>query len=137
MGAPEVVSERLGRFAVRWDNDRASVLIDAEGFWSEEDTATFCAAVKPAAARSRARHGYALLLFDASKNEILGDAPAAKFQSDEVRFTEPGDRVAIVVQSSLNRLQMKRLTKSWLIAEFFICTNAADTWLHANIDRPA
>jgi hypothetical protein len=45
------------------------------------------------------------------------------------RIYQPGDKVAILVSSSLVKMQMRRAMSRGEILNFFICENAALTWL--------
>jgi hypothetical protein len=51
------------------------------------------------------------------------------------RIYQPGDRVAILVSSSLVKMQMRRALSRGEILNFFICKNEALTWL--DVQQPS
>ena len=130
----QTLGEVAGKFKVEWDERRGSGVLTVQGFWTLADAAKFYPLLGSLVAMSRARHGHALILFDASnavvQNGSLMQAASEKRDSD-LRET---DRVALVAGSSLLKMQIKRSNAALAATEYFISRSAADTWLHAHVE---
>ena len=129
----QMLGELAGKFSVEWDEVRGSGVLTTCGFWNEADASDFYPLLTKVALMSRARHGKALLLFDAS-NAVVQDGSliqaAVANRDSTLRET---DRIALVLGSSLLKMQIKRSDAAVSTTEYFISRSAADTWLHAHV----
>ncbi|MBV9843275.1 MAG: hypothetical protein JOY99_17360 [Sphingomonadaceae bacterium] len=126
-----VIGESAGKFVIHWDEARAAVRIETFGIWSVDDFNEFYPLVRAAYDKSRARLGYALVLVDGTKAHVQTSELIQYMQAQGQIISKPGDRVAVIVSSSLLKLQMKRVTEAVDTVQYFLSPSAADTWLNA------
>lgn len=124
----EVIGRRDGRFVISLDRDNGIVIADLTGFWSIEDHAAFVPVIDQAAIASRAQHDHALVLFDATQSQVMSSALAENYQSGDMQYIKPGDRIAIVLLSQLLKMQAKRMVFSDG-TRFFDSREKAEQWL--------
>lgn len=129
-----IVAQKPDRFVVHWDERRGSAMLELQGFWSLEDARDFHPAVEKVIAQSRARHGYALLLFDLGGSEVASGALIENFEASGSRFVQQSDRVALVFSSTLLKIQIKRMNPLGEGSAYFASRHAADLWLHAPVE---
>ncbi len=119
MNETKLIAERDGRFLVTEDQQYGLVILTLSGFWSSEDANASYSVLIEALERVRRKHGTARLLVDASAAAV--QSATTLNGSEKSRLLRPGERVAVVVSSSLLKRQMMRLADAFSSQfEFFI-----------------
>ena len=121
-----------GKFSVEWDERRGSGVLTTQGFWTKADAFMFYPLLATVAGMSRARHGHALLLFDASNAVVQDGSLIQAAAPDRETALRETDRIALVAGSSLLKMQIKRNNAAIPTTEYFISRSEADLWLHAH-----
>ncbi len=70
------------------------------------------------------------MLVDLRKSPVQSVETAGRIKAATSRIYKPGDRIAIVVQSSLVKTQMRQVVDVTTV-ELFISIDAAEMWLLA------
>lgn len=111
--------------------DSGLIVVVTSGFWSVALADAYRIELAQYLAAARAKRGYALSLIDGRENAVQSPEVMARF-ADFENLTAPGerDRSALVVPSSLAKLQAHRITKSPR-SKAFLSLNAARMWLLA------
>ncbi|MCW3835786.1 hypothetical protein ACFQ1E_05350 [Sphingomonas canadensis] len=97
-------------YAIAPDTGTGLVHVKVNALLSRETFDAYAADLRAAARDARARSGYVRMLIDSTSGSILpiGIAQAAAALKDEL-VGKPGDRVAVIVVSMLQRLQMQHM----------------------------
>jgi hypothetical protein len=104
------------------------------GFLDEQLASKFGAELLKAQAAARAKTGTLLCLFDNRQGHVAAPAAARALVEQCRSVVHSGDRSAILVANSLNKMQAKR--SAMTDNEIFVSENAAVTWLTAYRDAP-
>ena len=124
------VRTEMGSFASWYDRASRVVRIRGQGFWSQELLDRHFAELRNVIAEAR-RHSSSLrVIVDLTKAGVQTAEISQSIEAFRNEAYGPEDRVAIVVSSSLVKLQLRRsLTRE--LTKFFISLNAAETWARA------
>lgn len=132
-GGPQdhaVIASAPGLFEILRD-DRLDILrVNGLRVQRAEDVDRYLAALGDAARELRARRGRVLVFADLRHSPVRTQEAAERMRSGNLKLYRPGDRVAMLVESSLLKMQLRR----HLIEEYqniFLSENAALTWLTA------
>ena len=105
------------------------IMMSQRGFWTSEIALKFIAEAETVISAAQTR-GTLRLMIDVRQFKVAGADVGEKLAEFDMRIRRTGDRVAIVVESSLLKMQMKRqLSRPGL--EVFISESAALTWVRA------
>jgi hypothetical protein len=121
-------------FQIDIDDAAEIIRVAGYGFWTIEILDRHFDRLRSAIAGRRSQWRAIRVLVNLQKAEIQPAEVIERIDARTRQIYDPGDRVAIVVTSSLAKLQMRRgITR--LQHDFFISEHAAVTWLRAH-DRP-
>ena len=119
-----------GQIAISADLGSGVLLIDAKGFLSEQQLVSAAGQLRDCDRLIRVRHGFVkvkLLAISGIVQSVLAMRRAESIVGDLAR---PEDRIAIVVSSTLLRMQLGRLFKTTGM-KAFTREGEADAWLHS------
>lgn len=118
-------------YSLDFEQETGILRVIVFGFFSDEVARQFAHDFPLAVRDARARSNRLLMLMDATQGELMTPAVAAQMKGLEERFvTEPSDRCAVMVGSSLHKLQIRRVFDTER-TQVFVSENAARTWLLA------
>lgn len=128
-GEASIHAARKGAYEIAYDGERRLMELTLRGFWSAEDLDAFSEDLMRCARAAKQRDGDFLLLSDSRQFEVQSvdvtegfqRAMATRLRSDEA-FS------AIVVASTLNKLQAERAVKA-TGTRFFTDIDEARDWL--------
>lgn len=127
MAELNVVAERIGKFRLAINNRSRSIECQLQGFWSRDDGSHFCSVLEQEMTRLRRYHGSARAILDMSLSRIQ-IFTAMSLPRSKTMILE-GDRVAVVVTSTLLRLAMKQQPVLTRDHAFFDNWSEAQDWL--------
>jgi hypothetical protein len=134
----EIIAERTGRFRVSRDLQNGLIKAELQGFWEVGDAAAFGPAVMKATNEVAARHGRISLIVDASDAPVQMSDVIEQSSSWSHALSSPGNRVAVIVSSSLTKLQIaRRISEKSDDIRFFTSAEAAEHWLRADVTAVA
>lgn len=122
----------MERFTFHQDDSTGILRVTTHEEWSEDDGRAFATAFRKAFESARSASGVVRVLLDGRDTEghpphvhrhyrgLIGDL-----------FTDPLDRLAIVVSNSVIKLDSNRAATTDRI-QAFLSINAAETWLRAH-----
>ncbi len=131
---PESLEEKAGQAAYLGQSHDAAqgiIRVMGRGFWTEADIDAHFVELGHLIERVRAGGDDILALVDLSDAPVQSPDVTARITAQTRRVYRPEDRIAIVVQSSLMKMQMKRAVDRPNL-EVFISRHAATTWLTAH-----
>ena len=97
---------------VEFDEATGIIRVDSNEFHSVEDVRAYQRSLQLAATESRRRLGKVRIFVDASRSPVQSAEVMAEFLTLEPPTSGEGDRMAVLVASSLGTLQTKRALKS-------------------------
>jgi hypothetical protein len=110
-------------------NDADGILeVRASGMWNATTVESYRRDLGIEAAAARRRAGKLKLLFNAVGYAVQPQIVAQSAQQID-RVVLPGDRVAVVIETSLLKLQARRVFAGWDRIELFVAEDAARSWL--------
>jgi hypothetical protein len=118
-------------FAQTYDEQVGIVRIVGRGFWTEAMIDSHFGELGRLVERVRGRGDDILALVDLGGAPVQRPGVAARITAHTRRIYRPEDRIAIVVGSSLVKMQIKRAVEG-LNLEAFLSPDAALTWLTAH-----
>jgi hypothetical protein len=116
-------------YTIEGDELQGVIVIRVEGFFDLPSLRSHFAENAAVVKRWRAANRPIRVLIDAVNLKPHSPESQACVQDATGRIYQPGDRVAILVSSSLVKMQMRRALSGGEILKFFICKSAALTWL--------
>ena len=124
-----MIAEKQGKFDLALDEARGLVTANLYGFWDADDVDAFQRPLRELLTRRRSQGEQVLLLFDATSQQVQSNALLDRF-----REGAPSDRaemkLALVVHSSLLRLQLKRwFGEARPVVKLFTSRTEAEAWL--------
>lgn len=119
-----------GHIVISPVDDQGIVRLVGHGAWSVEYMNRHFRELDPVVATARMRMRNVMVLADLRDAPIQSPDVAEMINIGTRRLYRDGDRIAIVVQSSLVKLQMKRIVDCAQV-QIFISVAAACTWLMA------
>lgn len=125
-------AERLRRtddrvlFTIEADADDL-IRIHMDGIWTVADTEAFFAKLRPIDTAVRARKGFVHALVECKS--VQSPMIVLRMRTGILSIAEPTDRIAIVYDSILSKLQILRVTTGSGIFATFCDTRSARAWL--------
>jgi hypothetical protein len=104
--------------------------VRATGVWTTEMVESYRGDLAIAAEAARKRAGRLMMLFNATDYVVQPQDVATRAQHVE-RVVLPGDRIAVLISSSLLKLQARRVLAGWDRIELFVSEDSARAWLLA------
>lgn len=129
------VSDRP-KYRIEEDRLQEAIFISVDGFFDLRTLRNHFAENATVVKRWRATGRPIRVLINAIDLRPHSPEGQACVQEATSRIYRPGDRVAILVSSSLVKMQMRRALSHGEVLNFFISENAAVTWLDAH-QRPS
>lgn len=117
-------------FAIRYDPESNIIYSKVQGFWSVANAAAYVKAMKREMAERRTQNEIINVLVDRRETPVLSAEVADLLQKANREIYISTDRLAIVVDSSLLKMQLRRLF-SHEGSKAFLSIDAALTWLQA------
>ncbi|MBO9712788.1 hypothetical protein [Sphingomonas sp.] len=118
-----------GSLEVEFDAATGVIRLTGKGAWVTETVEACFREMVALVMQRREQRRPVLVLVDLSECAVQSDEVAAKIGLGAEKVQQPGDRVAIVVRSSLVKAQLRRTLPQ--PGEIFISASAAETWLMA------
>lgn len=116
-------------YSLTFDNAAGVLVVTFEGFTPDEELARYEQDLRAGIADARRRVGRLRLLIDAIRGQVLPAAAAERLKTIEARLVRsPDDRVAVVLNSTLLKLQLKRIV-SGDQTRIFQSDDEARAWL--------
>jgi len=119
-------------YSIAFDSKARIIRVSVAGFWSTETVDAFFAELLPSLARLKATGLPVLALSDARQFPIQTAEVGEAFARRDLEAAKLRDRMAIVVGSTLGRLQGRRYTGPNL--DYFTSFEEAERWLWEGID---
>jgi hypothetical protein len=116
---------------IHYDDAAKIIRVVGCGMWTVEYIDAHFAALGQLARRIRAQDGAVFVLVDLSRAPVQTAEVAKHIHAGTERLFGAADRIALIVQSSLVKSQMKRVSWSENTA-VFVSPDAAETWLFAH-----
>lgn len=130
----EIVAERAGKYRVSRDLQRGLIKTELNGFWAIGDAEAFGPCVIKTATEITARHGRLSLIVDASGAPVQTSEVIDQSMSWSHLLESPGNRIAVIVSSTLGKLQLARRIKDKTDnIRFFESTQEAELWLLSDV----
>jgi hypothetical protein len=125
-----VVAQEKGLYAIRYDAEREIIRIARLGVQNVDDVERYLKELSRVVCEMRARCGRVRLLADLRYSPVRTSAVAERIRVANLALYRPGDRVALLVESSLLKMQLRRN----LVPDYqniFLSPTAAEIWLAA------
>lgn len=116
-------------FTISIDESRKLIVAFLSGFLSMEEVPAFYAAEQEAARKLGVRSGEHLLLIDATHFVPQSQQVVAELKAMISTRELQAERVAIVIEAALPRMQMRRLVEDEKNVRIFETLREADSWL--------
>lgn len=123
------VRDGIERYRLELDEATGFVWGRGRGFWSLADGEDYFRKVKPLVDESRKRLGAARVLIDGRGTPAQTPEVAERFEQISLSLYRPEDRVAIVVDSALFKMQLSRVRVGAKSPQVFLSPDEAETWL--------
>ncbi|MES2754527.1 MAG: hypothetical protein V4659_07675 [Pseudomonadota bacterium] len=125
------------QFHIELDSDQSIVRTANVTVQTVADVDRYIVALSQMLDRARRNFGRALVLADLRAAPVRSQDVAERLHAHNLTLYRPGERVALLVESSLLKLQLRRNLVADL-QNIFMSENAAITWLRAALyDREA
>jgi hypothetical protein len=126
----ETIASKGNFFSVRYDGSTGIVEAELIGFWGPEVLVDYVPAIQRAFALSRSQYGRAFALFDLVQSKTMSGEFFDRYRENGSDFVRPEDQVAIVLVSSLLKMQAKRLATTSAENSYFASRDEALAWLN-------
>jgi hypothetical protein len=117
-------------YDIELDPQGCLIMVRTRGFWSVEDVDAYFGVLNELVSASRARFGRVKLLADVTEAPIQSPEVAGRFAMGNAIFREPGDKMALITGSSLQKMQIRRALTSDR-TQVFVSRSAALMWINA------
>lgn len=119
-----------GIIAIGIDRSLGAIRLTGSGFWSVGQIDAYFVDLRRLIARLRADTGRVLVLADMRGVPPQSPEVAERLYGQNEELYREGDRSAIILDTSLAKMQMRRLLDERYHG-FFLSVDAAETWLRA------
>lgn len=125
-------------FDFKLDRDSKLVRAAVGGFWNEHEAKLFASAFQSHARQARDLWGVVRMLIDARESPVQSpEVMKALVGLNQSLIEVPGDRIAVIVATSLVKMQAHRVMSDEFergsdVGGLFLSPNAAETWLCAH-----
>lgn len=126
-----VVAAIPGQYEIVRDDRLALIRISCTGLRLGDEVDRYLSVLEPIVADMRACHGRVRVLADLRNAPIRTQEAADKMRAGNLRLYRTGDRVALIVESSLLKMQLRRTLVEY--QNIFVSPNAAETWVTAEV----
>ncbi len=130
-GRGRVVAFEPDHYEVVRDDNLGVIRIRCVGLRLGDEVDRYLAVLEPIVADMRACHGCVRVLADLRNAPIRTQEAADKMRAGNLRLYRTGDRVALIVESSLLKMQLRRTLVEY--QNIFVSPNAAETWVTAEV----
>lgn len=117
-------------FDISIDDKSGAKLVTVRGFWSEAVFGDFIARMRESVPPARARDADRSVLIDASTLSVQSATSVANFAGTVASLARPEDRTAVVVSSTLVKMQFERVLNV-ARTRYFATVEEAGTWLRS------
>jgi hypothetical protein len=101
--------EKAGRYSLHMETGAGILHSNVVGYWSAQDATDYVADMKRLILECRKRQGYAKLLVDRTVAQVHSQ-DVTQILAELNAFLAPGDFLAMILSSTLSKMQMGRLT---------------------------
>ncbi|WP_066658609.1 hypothetical protein [Sphingomonas sp. CCH9-E2] len=126
-----VVASTPGQYEIVRDDHLGIIRIRCIGLRLGDEVDRYLAVLGPIVADMRACHGRVRVLADLRNAPIRTQEAADKMRAGNLRLYRTGDRIALIVESSLLKMQLRRTLVEF--QNIFVSPNAAETWVTAEV----
>ncbi len=126
-----VVAALPGQYEIVRDDRRGLLRIHCTGLSLGDEVDRYLAVLEPIIANMRTSHGRVRVLADLRNAPIRTQEAADKMRAGNLRLYRTGDRIALIVESSLLKMQLRRTLVEY--QNIFVSPNAAETWVTADV----
>lgn len=125
----QVVASEPGLYEIIRDDRLKIVRIDRIGVQQLADVDRYLAVLGDVVRDVRLRFGRVRVLADLRNSPVRTQEAAERMRLGNLALYRPGDRVALIVESSLLKMQLRRTLVEY--QNIFLSPHAAETWLTA------
>lgn len=125
-----------GALTAEYDPETQIIYLRGHGVWDMAILARHKVEVEIAFSQARRDGHNVLILADISKSAVQPQAIATELSAFIERHYRVGDRIAVIVETSLTKMQMRRVAGAATI-ECFMSPSAAMMWLLAHKEQHA
>ncbi|MDR6850579.1 hypothetical protein J2Y54_000072 [Sphingomonas sp. BE123] len=126
-----VVASVADQYEVIRDDRLGLLRIRCVGLRLGDEVDRYLAVLDPIVADMRACFGRVRVLADLRNAPIRTQDAADRMRAGNLRLYRAGDRVALIVESSLLKMQLRRTLVAY--QNIFVSPNAAETWATAEV----
>lgn len=125
----QVVASEPGLYEIVRDDGRKILRINRVGVQQLADVDRYLAVLGDIVRDARLRFGRVRVLADLRNSPIRTQEAAERLRMGNLALYRTGDRVALIVESSLLKMQLRRTLVEY--QNIFLSPHAAETWLTA------
>ena len=125
-----VLTRHMGTISHSFDRETGIITIVGEGVYTFIQAQEHFAALAALVSSVRSKRGRVKVLIDTARSAVQPANVAEKIEKSIRSLYTPQDRVALIVASTLHKVQMRRIADPKII-HLFISRDAALTWLRA------
>lgn len=126
-----VVASVPGQYEIVRDDRLGLIRIRCTGLRLGEEVDRYLAVLEPIVTDMRASYGRVRVLADLRNAPIRTQEAADRMRAGNLRLYRVGDRIALIVESSLLKMQLRRTLVEY--QNIFVSPNAAETWVTADV----
>ena len=115
-------------FNFAFDPSQGILTVAVNGSWSTAEVERYAREAGPAFERAREKAGFLRLFIDLRATHVLSQALMDPLAKAGMQYSRADDRVALVVASTLLKLQMRRMLGEAPVP-IFLSADEAETWL--------
>jgi len=120
-------------YSIAYDSEAGIIRMSVAGFWSAQTVEALFAELVPVLAKVKATGRPVLVLSDARQFPIQAAEVGEAFVRNDLEAAKLRDRMAVVVGSTLGKLQARHYTGPKL--EFFTSFEDAERWLWSGSEQ--
>ncbi|MFL9842250.1 hypothetical protein ABS767_14870 [Sphingomonas sp. ST-64] len=118
-----------GQYDIARDEESGVLRISAVGMQHADQVGRYLDVLERIVQETRARFGRIRVLSDLRNAPVRTQEAADRMREGNLRLYRSGDRVALIVETSLLKMQLRRTLID--CQNIFVSPNAAETWLMA------
>lgn len=126
-----VVASIPGQYEIVRDDRLGLIRISCTGLRLGEEVDRYLAVLEPIVTDMRACYGRVRVLADLRNAPIRTQEAVDRMRAGNLRLYRAGDRIALIVESSLLKMQLRRTLVEY--QNIFVSPNAAETWVTAEV----
>lgn len=117
-------------YDIELDPQGGLIVVRTRGFWSVKEVDAYFDVLRELVSAARVRFGRAKLVADVTEAPIQSPEVAERFAAGNAIFRNPGDKLALITGSSLQKMQIRRALTSDR-TQVFVSQAAALMWINA------